>query len=67
MTIPILREMIMEVEEGRMPQKQLTEERIKVCETCTDFRSMLRQCSICNCFMDLKTKFLRSSCPIDKW
>ena len=65
--VPVLRLMIAEVDQGRMPQSQLTEERIKVCEECPEFRRMLRQCSVCNCFMDLKTKFLLAACPIDKW
>lgn len=30
--------------------------RIAICEGCEKFRSMTRQCSICNCFMDVKTK-----------
>ena len=63
----VLRELIKEVEAGRLPQAELAAERIKVCEACPSFRTMLRQCSECHCFMDLKTKFLRTGCPLDKW
>lgn len=46
---------------------ELARERLKVCAECEDFRRLARQCSLCNCFMDLKAKVLDSSCPKNLW
>lgn len=46
---------------------ELQTERIKMCEACEHFTPGLRQCKICHCFLDLKTKIVASECPINKW
>ena len=38
-----------------------------MCESCEDFKPGTRQCGICWCFMDIKTKMKNKSCPKDKW
>lgn len=48
-------------------KEQLSEERMKVCQECTAFKKLTRQCALCGCFLELKTKLLRSSCPVGKW
>lgn len=40
--------------------------RIAICNACPDL-SKLRACKHCGCFMDVKVRFSKSSCPIDKW
>lgn len=50
-----------------MSPKELAEERIKMCESCQFFKKMTRQCALCGCFMDVKTKMLEASCPAGKW
>ncbi|WP_407306964.1 DUF6171 family protein [Acinetobacter sp.] len=50
-----------------LSEAELANERIKVCQECDAFRKMTRTCSVCNCFMDLKTKMLHASCPIELW
>lgn len=50
-----------------LSSEELATERLKVCTECPDFRHMTRQCSLCNCFMDMKTKILNTSCPKDLW
>ena len=46
---------------------ELARERIKICQECPNFRKMIRQCSLCGCMIDLKTKLLEASCPIEQW
>ena len=48
-------------------KKYTSEERIGMCESCEYFKSGTRQCGICWCFMDIKTKMKNKSCPKDKW
>ena len=63
----ILKDIAIKVVEGNFPAAELTAERLKVCESCDKFRRLSRQCSLCNCFMDLKTRFVASECPIGYW
>lgn len=51
----------------QLSAKELAEERMKVCKTCPAFKKMTRQCSLCGCFLDLKTKILKAECPIQRW
>ena len=48
-------------------KKYTAKERIKMCESCEDFKPGTRQCGICWCLMDIKTKMKNKSCPKDKW
>lgn len=48
-------------------EAELASERIKTCEKCPSFRPVSRQCALCHCFLDLKTKIVKASCPINKW
>ena len=41
--------------------------RISICERCKMFRPATRQCGICRCFIDLKTKLATEQCPVKKW
>jgi hypothetical protein len=55
---------------GELPllaETELKAERLKVCEGCPQFKQLARQCDLCGCFMDIKTKLLEASCPIDRW
>ena len=45
----------------------LAESRLTECERCENFKRVSRQCSLCSCFMDAKTKLLHAGCPINKW
>ena len=44
----------------------LSEERLQVCGAC-EHRKLNYVCSICGCFLRIKTKFIAAKCPIDKW
>lgn len=42
----------------RERQRGLFERRLRVCEGCDDLNRVLRQCKICGCFVDAKTKVI---------
>jgi hypothetical protein len=48
-------------------EKEIQVTRYKICEDCSEFRTSLKQCKICNCFMPAKTLFNQSNCPKDYW
>ena len=59
----------------REKQRKLFTERIKICESCDNF-TFTRQCDLCGCFMDAKTKCIFKldengksidGCWINKW
>lgn len=47
-------------------RRAISEERMKICKSCEHLKS-LNRCEKCGCFMDGKTLFLESECPIGKW
>lgn len=65
-----LRDIAIKVLNGELPplaEGELARERMKMCEECIQFRKHIRQCAMCGCFLDLKTKLLGAKCPIDIW
>lgn len=46
-------------------EKQLAN--LDICKSCTHFFQPTRQCSICLCYMPLKTKLKGFECPIWLW
>ena len=48
-------------------EKEIQASRYKICEGCSEFRTSLKQCKICNCFMPAKTLFNQSKCPKNYW
>ena len=47
--------------------KELQTERLAICGTCELFNSFSKTCSICKCYMRMKTKLAKAYCPIHKW
>jgi hypothetical protein len=47
--------------------KELQTERLAICGECELFNSFSQTCSICKCFMRMKTKLEKAYCPIHKW
>lgn len=41
-------------------------DRFNICKNCKDL-TVLKMCSICNCFMPLKTWIKSRKCPVSKW
>jgi hypothetical protein len=42
-------------------------ERYSLCLSCPELISMTKQCKKCGCFMAMKTKLTRATCPLGKW
>lgn len=42
-------------------------ERMEICRKCEFFSARQERCKKCGCWLDYKTKFTASTCPIDKW
>ena len=43
------------------------EERYAICKECNWFRSSIKQCKKCHCFMPLKVRMTNQHCPLKKW
>lgn len=48
-------------------EETVIQERINICNNCDYLFQPTRNCKLCGCFIDLKTKLKSSSCPINKW
>jgi hypothetical protein len=55
------------LENPSMAPRVVAKERMDICESCDRYTSDSQQCSICLCFMPLKTAAANMRCPIDKW
>ena len=45
----------------------LHESRFAICQECPRFFKPTGQCKECKCFMRIKTRLPKASCPIGKW
>jgi len=41
--------------------------RLEICLECPDLKPPQRQCNVCGCMMEKKTKMMGASCPLKKW
>ena len=48
-------------------EKEIQAERYRICEECSEFKKLTRQCTVCSCFMPAKTLFNKSKCPKGYW
>lgn len=48
-------------------RKEVAKKRLEICVDCDKYIPDSTQCSVCGCFMLLKTVLASSSCPLDKW
>lgn len=65
-----LKDIAVKILHGELPpmaEGELAAERLKVCADCQHMKKMIRQCELCGCWLDLKSKLLEASCPINKW
>jgi hypothetical protein len=42
-------------------------ERYDQCKQCPMFLNQTKRCSVCGCFMPLKTKLTKAECPVGLW
>lgn len=54
-------------EEKFIAAPEVIEIRLKTCEECPRLFRTTRQCKECGCFVDAKTRFKNSECPLKKW
>lgn len=47
--------------------REMADKRYEICKKCEKFKTHLKLCGICKCFMPVKTKLRGTSCPIGKW
>ena len=38
-----------------------------ICKACPKYRAPTRQCSVCGCFVDIKSTMPNQYCPEGKW
>lgn len=55
------------LEDPTVAPRAVAQERLAICEACDRYLPNTSQCSICQCFMKLKTTMANTRCPIDKW
>jgi len=51
---------------GQVSDEEQTR-RFAICKSCPELLSVTNQCKKCGCFMNLKTKLEKATCPIGKW
>jgi hypothetical protein len=44
-----------------------SQQRIAICHECPNFIRMTTNCTVCGCFMIIKVKIEKASCPMGKW
>lgn len=62
-----IKELTIQVRDGAAPKHLLVDKRKRICQTCQHLVKMTRQCGKCLCFIDLKTRMIDQTCPMDKW
>ena len=53
--------------EGVLVTEDVYINRMNICKGCEFFRQNDSRCSKCGCFMEAKTRFVKTTCPIEKW
>lgn len=48
-------------------EEDISEYRLKICQTCEFFKPKGNRCMKCGCFMKAKTSLAKATCPIGKW
>jgi hypothetical protein len=47
--------------------EDLADKRFDICKSCPELIKPTHQCKKCGCFMYLKTKLEKATCPLGKW
>jgi hypothetical protein len=53
--------------EGLIASDEVHIHRMNICGGCEFFIRDEKRCNKCGCFMEVKSKFINTTCPIDKW
>lgn len=41
--------------------------RLDICKKCPEYIRLTHQCKKCGCIMNIKTKLIDATCPLNKW
>jgi formamidopyrimidine-DNA glycosylase len=53
--------------EGLLVTEEVYTTRMEFCNGCEFFRKEDKRCTQCGCFMEAKTRFKKTYCPVGKW
>lgn len=53
--------------EGILVEEQVYIDRMNICNNCEFFKRDEKRCTKCGCFMEAKSRFKKTYCPIHKW
>lgn len=53
--------------EGVTVTEEVYNTRMNICRGCEFFIQDTKRCSQCGCFMEAKTRFKKTYCPVHKW
>jgi len=58
-----------DVAEGNsiLVSEQKRNQRLSICNSCSQFNKESKKCYMCGCFMEHKIKFKSAECPMSKW
>ena len=51
----------------KLEDEQVAISRFQICLTCPYLKKETKQCTLCGCMMEKKTKIMGASCPVQKW
>lgn len=53
--------------DGLLVTDEVYNTRMSICQSCEFFRQDDKRCSQCGCFMEVKSKFKKTYCPVHRW
>ena len=53
--------------DGVFVSDEIIQTRLGICNECSHFNIHSKQCNLCGCFMEHKTKFKAAECPMNMW
>ena len=53
--------------EGLLVTEEIHQHRLSICTACPAYIPDKKRCSKCGCFMEKKTMFKKTECPLGKW
>ena len=53
--------------DGVLASEEVYNHRMSICNSCVYFKQQENRCTQCGCYMEVKTRFKKTFCPIHKW
>ncbi len=51
----------------KLKNESVAKDRLDICLGCENINKLTKQCSLCLCYMPLKTTLANAECPVHKW